>query len=527
MAANIIISPANKSKVIVGKLLTANITFESSDMIMSTNVSFELTNPVNLTISNTDFSVLNNSKSFTVTTKLHISENIKEGDIVSFLIKPSVHALAYGFKEQTISYLAYDVDRHSLNIHFDQTVVDALTTDEPNIPPNGQSYSLATALVTDSKGNPLAGEPITIIGGFAANLDKVRIFSSNNNVQSEIQKKSLYGQSSIDINTDKYGKLEFYVYPSDKSQFVFDLQARITGATQFVHSEDRLYILNDDQGDPFNADQQTLAPPDILERQGDKLTESDGSSTFTALIDNYEGESENDSILFFVGGKYAHQQFLTGKKIYNHGYTFQLPYNIFPLNKYAGFSYIIVTIDGNINFSAGMDIMYGGGSKNQPLDNVSRVYDMCTVYSSFGYSNASDLVLYNDMVNCFTISRHLKTKHNTGLYVAITGTNDPKDKTKVPLGSEVTLTLYIDSYKKKVNQPFKIKMPTQPDKGNKNTAIHIIPIPYEYVNNVVTFSNGSAGSIYFDYQINESGKISYGNIWEASIDTTLCIDPDD
>ncbi|MDE9493876.1 hypothetical protein KKJ09_09795 [Xenorhabdus bovienii] len=88
MAANIIISPANKSKVIVGKLLTANITFESSDMIMSTNVSFELTNPVNLTISNTDFSVLNNSKSFTVTTKLHISENIKEGDIVSFLIKP-------------------------------------------------------------------------------------------------------------------------------------------------------------------------------------------------------------------------------------------------------------------------------------------------------------------------------------------------------------------------------------------------------------------------------------------------------
>ncbi|CDH01239.1 hypothetical protein [Xenorhabdus bovienii] len=526
MANNITISPASKSKIIVGQLITANITFES-DILMSANISFELTNLINLTISNTDISVLGNSKSYTATTKFHISENINEGDTVSFLIKPNVHAIALGFKEQEISYFTYDVDRHSLNIHFDQTVVLALTTDEPNIPPNGQSYSLATALVTDSKGNPLAGEPITIIGGFAANLDKVRIFSSNNNIQSEIQKKSLYGQSSIDINTDKYGKLEFYVYPSDKSQFVFDLQARITDATQFVHSEDRLYILNDDQGDPFNADQQTLAPPDILERQGDKLAESDGASTFTALIDNYEGESENDSILFFVGGKYAHQQFLMGKKKYNHGYTFQLPYSILPLNKYAGFSYVIVTVDGNLNFSAGMDIMYNGGSKNQPLDNVPRVYDMCTVYSSFGYSNASDLVLYNDMVNCFTISRHLNTNLNAGLYVAITGTNDPTDKTKVPLGSEVTLTLYIDSYKKKTNQIFKIRMPTQPDKDSKNIATYITPIPYKYVNDVVTFPNGAAGSIYFDYQVNESGKISYGNIWMASIDTTLCIDPDD
>ncbi|MDE9445472.1 hypothetical protein KKJ04_07635 [Xenorhabdus bovienii] len=62
-------------------------------------------------------------------------------------------------------------------------------------------------------------------------------------------------------------------------------------------------------------------------------------------------------------------------------------------------------------------------------------------------------------------------------------------------------------------------MPTQPDKGSKNAAKLIIGIPYQDINDVGSYPNGSAGRVYFDYQVNELGKITYGKTWEARIDT--------
>ncbi|MDE9448120.1 hypothetical protein KKJ04_22070 [Xenorhabdus bovienii] len=99
------------------------------------------------------------------------------------------------------------------------------------------------------------------------------------------------------------------------------------------------------------------------------------------------------------------------------------------------------------------------------FENLFRVYDICTVYSSFGPSISSNLVFQNDTVNYFTISRYMNNKGHDGLFVVITGTNDPTDKTKVPFGSTVTLTLRIDSYKVPVYKTFTQTMPTKSD-GN-------------------------------------------------------------
>ncbi|MDE9590653.1 hypothetical protein KKJ23_24230, partial [Xenorhabdus bovienii] len=104
---------------------------------------------------------------------------------------------------------------------------------------------------------------------------------------------------------------------------------------------------------------------------------------------------------------------------------------------------------------------------------------MCTVYSSFGPSIPSNLVFKDDIVNYFTISRYMNNKEHDGLFVVITGTNDPTDKTKVPFGAEVTLNFRIESYKKSVYKTFTKTMPTQPDKGSKNAATLIIGIPYQ------------------------------------------------
>ncbi|CDH33991.1 hypothetical protein [Xenorhabdus bovienii] len=516
MSNSITVSVDDKSNVIIGQVLIIDIIFKS-DSNIPTNSQFELKNIKNATASNTFISIINSDDNFSMTTELYIDKNISTGDIVSFDIVPNEHAV--GFSTKKINYTAHEVDLDSLGIYFEEDVIPALMTDEVNIPPNGKSYTRAIAMVKNRNGYPLAEVPITIIGGYLPNLGKVKIFLSNQNPNTEVSKQPLYGEQSIVLNTDKNGKLEFYIYLSDKSQFVLDLKARVSGKTDFVFSRNRLYILDSNQGSPFAPDKERLAPPRILGYTGDKLMGDETSSTFSVAIGPYSPVRKNDIILFFVDGKYSYQQ-VTVKNIEDlDSFSIDLPYTIFPENKTVTFSYVVFTENKNMQYSVGTYVLYGGGGKNQPLDNVTRVYDMCTVYSSFGPSTSSNLVFPNDTVNYFTISRYMNNKGHDGLFVVITGTNDPTDKTKVPFGSTVTLTLRIDSYKVPVYKTFTQTMPTKSDQGSKNTATLTFNIPYKDVSHIISYPNGSAGRIYFDYQVNELGKITYGKIWEAKIDT--------
>ncbi|CDG88188.1 hypothetical protein [Xenorhabdus bovienii] len=515
MSNTINVSVDDKSNIVIGQVLVLNIVFKS-DSNIPVNSKFELKNLMNATASNICFSIKNSDNYHSVTTELHIDKNLRTGDVVSFDIVPNAHAV--GFSTKTINYTAHEVDLDSLGIYFEEDVIPALMTDEVNIPPTGKSYTRAIAMVKNRNGYPLSEVPITIIGGYLPNLDKVKIFLSNQDPNTEVSKQSLYGEQSIVLNTDKNGKLEFYIYLSDKSQFVLDLKARVSGKTGFVFSRNKLYVIDDDSGAPYNIAKQTLNSPNILDYSGE-LRGNDSSSTFLVSIDSYNNAKEDDTILFYVDGKYSQQKIVVNDIKNLNNYFIHLPYTIFPLNKFVIFSYVVVSINGNIQSSAGSYVQYVGGGKNQPLDNVTRVYDMCTVYSSFGPSIPSNLVFKDDIVNYFTISRYMNNKEHDGLFVVITGTNDPTDKTKVPFGSEVTLSFRIDSYKKQVYKTFTKTMPTQPDQGSKNTATLIFGISYEDVSHVESDSNSVAGRIYFDYQINELGKITYGKIWEARIDT--------
>ncbi|MDE1475251.1 hypothetical protein [Xenorhabdus bovienii] len=511
----ITVSVGDQSTVVIGQVLTVDIIFESNSNI-SINAGFDLKNLVGIIPSDTKFSMPNGGKTLSVTTKLQISPNIKMGDPVSFDIVPNQSMV--GFSKKTIHYIAHDVNLQSLKLYFDPEVITALTTDGVNVPPSKQ-YTQAIAIINDSQGNPLANVPIVIIGGNSPNLDKVKIFLSNKDPNTEVQTQKIYGDLAIVLNTDKEGKIEFYIYPIDKSEFVLDFQSQIMNVTGFEFSVNRAYILDSNQGSPFAPDKETLAPPRILGYTGDKLMGDETSSTFSVAIGPYSPVRKNDIILFFVDGKYSYQQ-VTVKNIEDlDSFSIDLPYTIFPENKTVTFSYVVFTENKNMQYSVGTYVLYGGGGKNQPLDNVTRVYDMCTVYSSFGPSTSSNLVFPNDTVNYFTISRYMNNKGHDGLFVVITGTNDPTDKTKVPFGSTVTLTLRIDSYKVPVYKTFTQTMPTKSDQGSKNTATLTFNIPYKDVSHIISYPNGSAGRIYFDYQVNELGKITYGKIWEAKIDT--------
>ncbi|MDE9448833.1 phage portal protein, partial [Xenorhabdus bovienii] len=81
----------------------------------------------------------------------------------------------------------------------------------------------------DSMGTVLSGIPVTIIGKNKTDLDNVNIFLSNNNAKTEVKKQQFIGGKAIVLPTDENGKLEFYVYPSVKDQFILELESAVMG----------------------------------------------------------------------------------------------------------------------------------------------------------------------------------------------------------------------------------------------------------------------------------------------------------
>ncbi|MDE1488493.1 hypothetical protein KKI90_19585 [Xenorhabdus bovienii] len=144
MSNSITVSVDDRSNVIVGQVLIIDIIFKS-DSNIPTNYQFELKNLINATASNTCFSITNSDDNFSMTTELYIDKNISTGDIVSFDIVPNEYAV--GFSTKTINYTAHEVDLDSLSFYFEKDVIPALVTDGDNIPPNGRSYTRASAIV--------------------------------------------------------------------------------------------------------------------------------------------------------------------------------------------------------------------------------------------------------------------------------------------------------------------------------------------------------------------------------------------
>ncbi|MDE9555660.1 hypothetical protein KKJ06_09510 [Xenorhabdus bovienii] len=512
------ISVEDKSNVAIGQIFSVVITLES-DIAISDSVIVTLENLNKITASATNFSMNSGKKSSSVSVEFSIFKDIKDGDQISFDIVLNKNTDI--FFKRTIHYTGKEIDPDSLKLYFDCDVIPALAKNfVANVPPTGTSYALVTAIVKDSMGTVLSGIPVTIIGKNKTDLDNVNIFLSNNNAKTEVKKQQFIGGKAIVLPTDENGKLEFYVYPSVKDQFILELESAVMGHVDFTGSINKLFVINGGVNFPVNEpNNDKLWPPDILEYTDGKLMGENNSSTFSVSIIPYEYANRDDTILFFIDGKYVNQKFLVGN-LNNLGHYFiHLPYTILPVNESVNLSYVVVSKSVNTKYSFGKIVIYDGVGKNQPLNNVKRIYDRGKVYSSFGPSTSSNLVFPNDTVNYFTISRYMNNKGHDGLFVVITGTNDPTDKTKVPFGSTVTLTLRIDSYKVPVYKTFTQTMPTKSDQGSKNTATLTFNIPYKDVSHIISYPNGSAGRIYFDYQVNELGKITYGKIWEAKIDT--------
>ncbi|CBJ79368.1 hypothetical protein XBJ2_60067 [Xenorhabdus bovienii str. Jollieti] len=528
MENTIISSIPTKSNIAKVQLLKMTITFlKTPEGNFSPNASFDIIKSVNLKPVHPSYTIQTGGS---IEIAFTLEKELADRSTVSFDIVPHN---ASGFLTTSFSYTVVEIDNNSLSLTFGNEYLNAITKVEnvsSNIPPTGKIYSKVFATIkAKNGGQSVSGIPITIMSDHNTSLDNVRTFRENKSQSSEITKKTLYNRPVFYLETEQDGMVVFYVYPDNNTEFILNLQARVTDTQSFQLSKNSLFVIDDDPTNPgnlSNINTDFLAPPSILEVSDGALIGDPDSTTFSVEVDPYNHPNRNDTILFYVNGSYSNQKIIVENKNNLGNYFIDLPYSIIPKNENIELSYIVVTHDAKIKKSASLGFTYSGGGKSAPLDDINRIYDPCVVYSSFGASQGTALIHQGDLINYFSISHDSNKKKSTALFIEIEGTNDITDKTKVPLGYNVVVTLYIDSYNKQFQHSFKvITMPATPVPHSSHTATHIFEIPIDYLNNIESYPNSSAGNIYFDYYAYDpsdpgnSGTKYYGKIWQGKIDT--------
>ncbi len=527
---NIVVSVPDKSDVIIGQriILDITITLESKTTFDS---HIEIKNTVNVTPSENKIDIPSGATSYIKSIELKITNNIKYGDNISFDIIPDA---SLNIPERTIHYTARTIDFTTLQLYFEKDLIPTVESGVINSPQNnGISYTLANAIVKDGNNKPLNNTPIAISSASQHGLSDVSLYTYKG--KTETAKKQIDDVDTIFVNTDENGKLEFYIYPNQTmKESVFSLQSSILDVSPFIKSINEIYIIDTNKNSPMG--EHPLFPPTISESEGGILTSINGSSTFSVMIYHYQNANVGDEILFFVDKAYSHQK-IELKYLNNLStYFIQLPYDILPVNKPVSLYYIVVSIDGKIRHSYGEYVKYiGGTNKNHPMGNVTRIYEPCSVYSSYSSlneipGNKYNLVYPGDILNYSVIANYINNPDQAALFVHIIGSNDPDNSKALPFGATGKLILYIESYNKPINQPISFTIPTKPDEEGGNTATAVIYIKYKYVSHVTTYpySGNPPGNIYFEYQFtSDDGTVAYSKTWQARIDTERPGDDDD
>ncbi|MDC9620702.1 hypothetical protein PSI22_03400 [Xenorhabdus sp. XENO-7] len=403
------------------------------------------------------------------------------------------------------------VNLKSLILHIDSPFISISQSSNNN---TDEIYTKVTATIRDIHGKPLGGKKIFISDSSNSNLKKIKIYESNN--RTEITTVSEKNYEGFFVKADKQGNVLFFIHPIKSENLILKLFSQILGDTKPIPADHAIYIVDH----TLDEIPEKYPEPEILNFiEGDLI--SDGESKFLVRIPEYDNVQDGDYILFIVNNKYTGNVIQISGKSYLSKF-FPLPYDIFEKEKdhFSYFSYIVIRALGDITKykSRPLTLTYKGNQQNQPWADVIRIYDTCQVYSSYGIF--PDSIVY-DTVDDNTISQYKKTNDLAGLFVQITGTNDPNDSTKVALGSEVTLNLYINSKTGVIHWSRTRIMPYAAGNAGKNVEL-IFPIPHDLLKDRESYEDRSS-MIYFDYQVGKDTdlNVTYGNIWQATIDTDI------
>ncbi|CDG19822.1 conserved protein of unknown function [Xenorhabdus poinarii G6] len=397
-----------------------------------------------------------------------------------------------------------EINLESLRLNMDNYFLSV-----PNLPTTNDNEKITvTAQVVDINGDYLSNTQIFISDSISGNLNRVKIYDADQN--NEIPIITQDNKEGFLINTDGQGKILFFIKPYQSLPVILNLYSNVTGSTKLVAAKHTVFIVNNS----LDSMETKFDQPQILNFFGENL-KSDGDSKFEVDIPNYDKKKLGDYILLFVNEEYTNYYIRVEDQSNAHIFT-KLPYGIFKKDIYSNFFYVLIRDSGDIieEKSNALPLTYKG-RPNKPWTDVYRTYEQCKVYSSGGALVNEDY----DVINDATIAE--QNPENAGLFVKITGTNDPNDNSKVPFGANITLNMYINSSTRTVTKSYNQTMQTHPDDIGGKTATLKISIDHSDIKNNMGYEDGTNGHIFFDYQIGDDTdlNVTYGKVWKSEIDT--------
>ncbi|OTA20003.1 hypothetical protein Xbed_01934 [Xenorhabdus beddingii] len=497
MAGTIEFSLPDNGDLIIGQEFLFTVILSSNENIddLST-ISFYNNKNITVPFGPIPLTLDHSKKTATATITLTVPNSVTENENIYFSVKTS----STGFPSKNLQSTARTIDSDSVRLHIDNPcLVIPISFTDSQI---GSILTKIHTILRDKNGKSLSGVPVFIKSNITNQLKEINIYHADKTTKIEIHEFD--NHQGIFINSDEEGKLEFYISPKKATSPIIQLSSTIPKSTDFKFANDPIFIFVDDFKD-------YRQPLNIVTAINDNI-KSEGESKFWVDMSPCDDHKLGDFLLFFVNDEYKYYiRILSNNE--SEPCLKALPYFIFKKDEPSKLSYLLIKPSDNvIAKSSPTDVIYRG-RKNQPWNDIDRTYEPCKVYSSFNVPIEQDGGINNQKV-----SNHEHNLGDAGLFVKITGTNDKTDNTKVKLGSEIILNLYINSSTRTITHSFKGNMPYQPDKSGGETAILTFGIPYDLLNNNLAFPYHD-GEIYFDYQIGNDNDIdvTYGGIWSGHI----------
>ncbi|MDX7987299.1 hypothetical protein FE392_08135 [Xenorhabdus sp. 12] len=485
--------------LIIGQKFLFTVEILSDDDISDdATISFYNNKNIITPLNTLPLAINNDKKKAVLTVALTVNNFVSENEEIYFSVKTSLNYI----KSQTLIYRARTISFNSLRLNVDNIFLKVPMSF--NISKIGNILTNVHTIIRDHNGNTLSGVPVFVKSN--ANNQLKELFVLDSDEKKEIIINKFDGYDGFFVNSNDKGKVEFVIAPKKSLSQVIELSSIIKNATDFVPSKNPIFITVDNT-------QNNRQPLNIITAIGGNL-KSEGESKFWVDMSPCEDYKLGDFLLFFVNNKYKHYTRILGKAKLDSCLK-ELPYFIFRQNELSKLDYLLLASDGDtLVKSSPADVTYRG-RPNKPWTDVDRGYEPCQVYSSFNKLIKQGEVIIND-----TISNHDHNSDDAGLFVRIIGTNDNNDVTKAKFGSEIILTLYINSNNKTITQTFKQQIPYQPDKPGGKTVVLTFNIPYDFLSVNYSFFTHDA-EIFFDYQIGDDKDrdVTYGGIWSGFIDT--------
>ncbi|MGJ0624478.1 hypothetical protein [Xenorhabdus bovienii] len=516
MAISMTFSVPNNTDLVIGQYFPLTITLTSTlhDTI-SPDASISFSSNINIECPSDKISLKRNKidTSVAATVYLTVPSSTIEGAQIKFTVTASIP----GVKPSNRQYTASTIDTESLSLTIENQYLDTPIKDHNNGPSAGKKiFTKVYTRIINKKKKALSGVPVFITSNQLDKLKDFEIYASDNTTLLDLQIIGPY--NGVLINSGNDGNVTFYLYPQKSLSVILDLVSllpEVLGGQ--VAAKNTIYVVNSQPVDFAHS----LSWPHIMGFTSGNLTADAGLKNIYVAIDPYPEAASGDTILFFVNGNYTGYAFPIADPLHQLGsaFSFKLPYQIFGYGVSSSFSYVVIRPLADMLASNPLLLTYMGGVPYEPDQDVPRNYTRCIVHTSLGV-NPNNIIPNYGGVDYTAIRKYPESK-DKGLFIEILGTNDLTEKNKVPVGTDVTLKVYVNSVNKNFVNSYTKAVPTTADP--KTGLSLIINIPYEVLVNVDPYTMSGLGSIEFDYEFSDGNKKQYGEIWQGEIETI----PDD